>query len=340
MIAIAAAGALTPVGLDLTDTMAALYTHVQLVEDLDVLDNDGEPLSGMKIRFAQDIAGPVRLAAMAHAVVDEASLTVEPDARVPLILCCPEAAAFTEAGPEWPARLLAKVIAEAAFTVDRARSRVVARGRAGMTEALGAALTLLKDSSIPYCLVGGVDCFVDTARVVALVDDERLLTQSNQDGFKPGEAGVMLLLTNRPDPDALATWLGAATANEEACRGSDRPVTGAGLQQAITSALAQARLPYESLACVAHDFSGEQRYFEELLLASSRLAKGPVTSAVELPAFSVGETGAAAGFLSIAMLAFLHSKGVHKRPSLAALTSDGRERGAVVLGPTAGQGRS
>ena len=60
MIAVAAAGALTPVGLDLSDTMAALYTHVQLVEDLDVLDNDGEPLSGMKIRFAEEIAGPAR----------------------------------------------------------------------------------------------------------------------------------------------------------------------------------------------------------------------------------------------------------------------------------------
>ena len=42
---------------------------------------------------------------------------------------------------------------------------------------------------------------------------------------------------------------------------------------------------------------------------------------MEIPAFSVGETGAAAGLLSIAMLAFLHSKGVHKRPSLAALTA-------------------
>jgi 3-oxoacyl-[acyl-carrier-protein] synthase-1 len=129
---------------------------------------------------------------------------------VPLILCCPEAAAFAESPADWPTQLLANVISEAAFSVDRARSRVVARGRAGMTEALGAALALLKDSSIPYCLVGGVDCFVDTARVAALVDDERLLTQSNKDGFKPGEAGVMLLLTNRPDPDALATWLGAA----------------------------------------------------------------------------------------------------------------------------------
>ena len=144
MIAIAAAGALTPVGVDLTDTMAALYTHVQLVEDLDVLDNDGEPLSGMKIRFAEDIAGPARLVAMAHAVVDEATLTVEPEEKVPLILCCPEAAAFDESPTDWPTQLLAKVISEAAFSVDRARSRIIARGRAGMIEALGTALALLE----------------------------------------------------------------------------------------------------------------------------------------------------------------------------------------------------
>jgi 3-oxoacyl-[acyl-carrier-protein] synthase-1 len=339
MIAIAAAGALTPVGLDLTDTMAALYTHVQLVEDLDVLDDDGEPLSGMKIRFAEDIAGPARLTAMAHAVVDEATLTVEPDTKVSLILCCPEAAAFAGSAPDWPTQLLADVIAQAAIPLDRARSRIISRGRAGMTEALGAALALLKDSSIPYCLVGGVDCFVDADRVAALVDDRRIVTEKNKDGFKPGEAGVMLLLTNRPDPDALASWLGAAAGNEEATRDADRPITGAGVQEAMAKALALAKLPYESLDCLAYDFSGEQRYFEELLLASSRLAKGPVTGTVELPAFSVGETGAAAGFLSIAMLAFLHSKGVHKRPSLAVLTCDGPERGAVVLGPFPGQAR-
>ena len=340
MIAIAAAGALTPVGLDLTDTMASLYTHVQLVEDLDVLDSDGEPLSGMKIRFAEDIAGLARITAMAHAVVDEATLTIEPDVKVPLILCCPDAAAFAESPADWPAQLLASVISEAAFSIDRARSRIIARGRAGMIEALGAALALLKDSAIPYCLVGGVDCFVDKDRVESLVDGERLLTRTNRDGFKPGEAGAVLLLTNRPDPDALAAWLGAAAGNEESNRGTDRPITGSGLQEAMTKALAQAKAPYESLACLAHDFSGEQRYFEELLLASSRLAKGPVTSTMEIPALSVGETGAAAGFLSIAMLAFLHSKGVHKRPSLAVLSSDGPERGAVVLGPLAGQGRA
>src|SRR5664279_1610550 len=242
MIAVAAAGAITPVGLDLAETAAAIYTHVQLFEDLKVLDSDGEPLSGMKLRFADDLAGPARLTAMAHAVVDEASLRVGSEDRVPLILCCPEAGAFADSPADWPVRLLATVIAEAPIFIDRARSRVIARGRAGTVEALSAALALLKEPTVTYCLVGGVDCLVDPDRVVALVDDERLLTESNKDGFRPGEAGALLLLTNRPDSDAMASWLAAAAGHEEATRGADLPITGAGLQEAVSKALAQAKV--------------------------------------------------------------------------------------------------
>jgi len=333
MIAIEAAGAITPVGTNLTDTMVGIYTHVQLFEDLNALDEEGEPLSGMKVRFLGEPAGPGRLAAMAAAVVDEATLAIEPSVQLPLILCCPEATAFGEETAEFPAKLLGEVMAKSIVPIDRERSRVVARGRAGVLEALGAALALLKDPSLPYCLVGGVDSFVDDARVDALLDERRIRSVANKDGFVPGEAGVMLLLGNRPSPRALAHWLAAAAGNEEACRGSDRPITGAGLQDAMTKALGQAKLGFAGLDCVAHDFSGEERYFEELLLATSRLAKDKATAATEVPAFSVGETGAAAGFLAIATLAFLHSKGVHGRPSLAVLSCDGPERGAVVLGP-------
>jgi 3-oxoacyl-(acyl-carrier-protein) synthase len=149
----------------------------------------------------------------------------------------------------------------------------------------------------------------------------------------------MLLLTNRPAPDALAAWLGAAIGREEACRGTELPVTGVGVQEAMTRALAQAKLPFESVAAVAHDFSGEERYFEELLQASSRLTRAESNITVEDPGLSVGETGAAAGFLAIAMMAFLQSKGVHRRPSLAVISCDGPERGAVVLGPFNEKGR-
>jgi len=331
MIAVEAAGALTPVGTNLTDSMIALFTRVQIFGDLNVLDEEGEPLSGMKIPFPAEPAGPERLLAMANAVVDEATLGVEPSVRTPLILCLPEAGAFADAPAEWPTDLLRNVIAKAAIPLDTVRSRVIARGRAGVVEALGVALTLLKEPTMPYCLVGGVDSAVDDGRVEALIGESRLLTVSNKDGYVPGEAGAMLLLSNRPGPGAMAHWLGAADGKEEACRGSNRPITGTGLQEAMAKALAQAKLDFEGLDCLVHDFSGEQRYFEELLLAKSRVSRGRGTGTIEVPAFSTGETGAAAGFLSIAMLAFLHAKAVHKRASMAVFTSDGPERGAVVL---------
>jgi 3-oxoacyl-[acyl-carrier-protein] synthase-1 len=337
VIAIEAAGAITPVGLNLVDAMVGIYTRVQMFEDLHMLDDDGEPLSGMKIRFEDDLAGPERISAMARAILDEATLAIEPGRAIPLILCCPEPAAFGDEAAGWAETLLPRLIAESAVPIDANRSDLVLRGRAGVLEALGAALAMLKDPAIPYCLVGGVDCLVDEVRVQGLLGDQRILTQSNKDGFRPGEAGAMVLLTNRPGPQALATWLGAASADEPACRGSDGPVTGAGLQEAMGKALAQAQRPFEELACVTPDFSGEQRYFEELLLATSRLAKAEAKHAVELPAMSVGEVGAAAGPLALAASAFLHGKGVHKGMSLTLITCDGPERGAVVLGPHAGR---
>jgi len=69
---------MTPVGLDLTDTMVGLYTRVQLFEDLGVLDSEGEPLSGMKIRFEDELPGPARITEMAHTVVDECAAAIEP----------------------------------------------------------------------------------------------------------------------------------------------------------------------------------------------------------------------------------------------------------------------
>jgi hypothetical protein len=50
------------------------------------------------------------------------------------------------------------------------------------------------------------------------------------------------------------------------------------------------------------------------------------------PAFSVGETGAAAAWLSLAMAAFFLREGVWGGPVLTWLRSDGGARGAVVLG--------
>lgn len=338
MIVVQAAGLMTPVGQTLVDAMAAIYTKVQLFEDLAVLDDDGEPQSGMKVRFEADLPGPERLIAMAHAVVDECTLALEATDPVPLVLCCPEAGVFGE-GEDFPSRLLAAVIGESAVPIDKSRSRVLAGGRSGAMEALGNALAMLKNGAFSRCLVGGVDSFVDPIRLEKLLQEDRLLTQTHSDGFKAGEAGAMLLLSNRPTSDAMAAWLGTGRGSEEATRANGLPVTGTGLQDAIAKALAQAQTPLEGLSCVAHDFSGEQRFFEELNLAVGRLARGKLHFSAEDPGMSVGETGAAAAFLSIALLAFLHWKGVNESPSLGLISADDGERGAVVLGPIPSNGK-
>ena len=338
MIVVQTAGLMTPVGQSLVDAMAAIYTRVQLFEDMLAPDSDGEPLSGMKVRFEADLPGPERLIAMANAVVDECTLALEAADKVPLVLCCPEAGVFGEED-DFPSRLLSAVISESAVPLDRTRSRVIARGRSGAPEALGTALAMLKDGSVSRCLVGGVDSFVDPVRLEKLLQENRLLTQTNSDGFKAGEAGAMLLLSNRPDSDAMAAWRGDARGSEGATRANGLPVTGAGLQDAIAKALSQAQTPLEELSCVAHDFSGEEHFFEELNLAVGRLARGKVRFSAEDPGMSVGETGAAAAFLSIALLAFLHWKGVNKSPSLSLISADDNERGAVVLGPIPSNGK-
>lgn len=332
MIVVQAAGLITPVGHSLVDAMAAIYTRVQLFEDLVAEDSDGEPLSGMKVRFEADLTGPERLIAMVNVVVDECTLALESTEKIPLVLCCPEAGVFGESA-DFPSKLLSAVMSESAVPLDKTRSRVIARGRSGVPEALGTALSMLNDGSASRCLVGGVDSFVDPVRLEKLLEENRLLTQTNSDGFKAGEAGAMLLLSNRPSGDAMAAWLGAARGTEEATRANGLPVTGAGLQEAIAKALAQAKTSLEELSCMAHDFSGEERFFEELNLAVGRLARGELRFSAEDPGMSVGETGAAAAFLSIALLAFLHGKGVNKRPSLSLISADDSERGAVVLGP-------
>lgn len=116
--------AITPVGTNLTDSMIGLFTRVQLFEDMGVLDEEGEPLGGMKIPFADEPAGPERLLAMANAVVDEATLTIEPSARIPLFLCLPKAGAFADAPADWPSGLLRSVLAKGNRIAAHAQSFV------------------------------------------------------------------------------------------------------------------------------------------------------------------------------------------------------------------------
>ena len=80
--------------------------------------------------------------------------------------------------------------------------------------------------------------------------------------------------------------------------------------EALDRALAEARVPPSRLSAIAHDLSGRYSQFEELSLAAARppftKMASPRTVQVSITA---GETGAAAGALSLAALRLFSPRG-------------------------------
>ena len=326
-------GTFTAVGKNRYETMGSLVSRVQLYDDLEVKGADGEAIAGAMTPIPNRITGVERLAALAFYAVDECVAAAPPGpALYPLILVTP-------GPPDLPAAdadaLLARLASEKSLRIDLESSRVIGRGREGPPLALAEARKRILSREAPACLVAGVDSLVGPARVRRLVADGRVREGSSLDGFTPGEAAACLLLTGDRGVGPTAIT-GLSLAEEAGSWRGEPPASGQGLTRAFRAALAEAQCGGASLAYIAHDVSGEHAAFEELSLALSRLPRRE-SDQTEIwgPATCTGETGAAAGFISLAMLSFYIEQGVLIGPGLASFISEGRVRGAAVVAPRA-----
>ena len=185
----------------------------------------------------------------------------------------------------------------------------------------------------------GVDSLVTGPRVRGLLDAGRILTGEQADGFVPGE-GAVALRFGVSKGNGAAVLAGLGSGREPAAQNEEVSLTGIGLHEAAQQAVSEAGVRGADLRGLVHDVSGAQRDFEDFLLARGR---PPLDSAASVrvfaPSFSVGEIGAAAGPLAIAMLAFFIAKGVLDGPGLCLLRSEGTTRGAVALAPADGEWR-
>jgi 3-oxoacyl-(acyl-carrier-protein) synthase len=213
--------------------------------------------------------------------------------------------------------------------IDRQASRVFPDGRRGALQALAAAHEMVVSGGAPSCYVGGVDSLLDPLRLNELLLDKRLL-DAGSDGFVPGEAAAFIKLEARAAANPRCALLGSAITG-----GSRADATpGEALAQAAQLALREARTDASSLAALVHDGSSEQAIVEEIALAITRLPfqRPAVQLPRWVPAFSVGETGAAAAFLSLAMSAFFMREKIFGGPVLVWLISEAADRGALVVG--------
>jgi 3-oxoacyl-[acyl-carrier-protein] synthase-1 len=210
-----------------------------------------------------------------------------------------------------------------------AASRLLPMGRVAGVAALQHAAHLFAGNGPPWVIVAGVDSYLVTGTLDWLFGRDRLLTETTLDGFIPGEAGAAVLCGR--DGGGLGV-LSFGFGTEPAPLGSGRPLRGDGMTAACRSALTAAGLTMAGIGYRLATLNGEQHFFREIDLATTRLLRGR-HDAIDLlhPAGSVGEVGAAALPLALGLAAAAARDGWAPGDPVLIAASNDDGRCAVLL---------
>lgn len=332
-VAILGAGLVTSVGLTAAACGCAFRTKLTNPCETRFIDSSGAWIMAHQVDLAPPRSGLGKLAGMAALAISEALCELDRGQwrRVPMLLCVAE--------PERPGRLagldeqLPVQIQQELGTAFAPGSALLPLGRVGVAVALAKAREMLRADEIPGVLIVGVDSLLSWETLGPCERDDRLLTESNANGFMPGE-GAGALWVGRAERPAPRLWCsGIGLGREPAPINSGEPLRAEGLTQAIKACLADAGRQMHELDFRITDLSGEQYYFKEASLALTRtLRTGKETFDLWHPAECTGETGAASGVAVIVAAQEACRKGYAPGPRvLAHWSGDGGQRAAVVL---------
>lgn len=183
-------------------------------------------------------------------------------------------------------------------------------GSAGSLRALADAAALLRRKICRYCVIGGVDSWLDADTLRWLDEHRRLKSQSNPDSFIPGEAAAFVVIESASSASQrgkkpYAECTEVSTAQEEHTVWDDGPCTAQALSEclrAAVTALASRNKPPGAVLC---DLNGENYRSTEWGYALTRAFRNgqPVPPLVH-PADCIGDTGAASGAILLGLAAF------------------------------------
>jgi 3-oxoacyl-[acyl-carrier-protein] synthase-1 len=330
-LAILGTGLVTSVGLDAPSTCAAIRAKVTNPTDTQFIDSAGRWIMAHQVDLPLGHRGTSKLAVMAAMAITEAlgDLPREAWGDLPLLLCTAE--------PTRPGRvtdldnqLFAKV-QSLLGTRFHARSALLPQGRVGAALALARARELVVELGKPV-VIAAVDSLLNAACLTHFEKAGRLLTESNSDGFMPGE-GAGALLIGAPDGSPRLCCTGLGFASEKAHIDSGEPLRAEGLTHAVQQAVAEAGVDMHLMDFRVTDISGEQYYFKEASLALSRSMRR-LKEEFDLwhPAECTGETGALAGISVIALAEAACRKAYGPGPAiLAHWSNDNGLRAAATL---------
>lgn len=210
-------------------------------------------------------------------------------------------------------------------------------GRSAMFSLVNDAISYLQSEKLDYCIVGGVDSWLDSTRLENLDNDWRVKSQRNVDGFIPGEAAVMLMLETQNHArsrgiSALSTISAIGFGYETQSFHTECDSSGEGMAKAIETVMQSkpANHFYESVYC---DLNGESYSAYEWGLMQARLGKvfEKVKKLIH-PAENCGDVGVASGGLLLACASMALKKGYNQgNDALLLATSDTGTRAALTL---------
>jgi 3-oxoacyl-[acyl-carrier-protein] synthase I len=175
-------------------------------------------------------------------------------------------------------------------------SAVVPHGRVGVAVALAQARALLGSTKIPGVVIVSADSLLSWPTLSHYEREDRLLTESNSNGFMPGEGAGALWVGAGEGRSSQLLCTGIGFGHESAHIDSGKPLRADGLSQAVKASLDDGGRQLHDMDFRITDNSGEQYYFKEASLALSRtLRQRKEFFDIWHPAECTGEAGAVSG---------------------------------------------
>lgn len=347
---IVALAALTPVGLTPETTAAAVRAGISRIEEHPfIVDSLGDPLRLACVPgLDPTLLGWRRVPALGRLAMRQlgqrlAATNLARSGRVSVLLGLPELR------PGWTAQDAASTLTELA-TLELPGSPTiliedVARGHAAALEGLRIGYERIRAGALDWCIVGGVDSYLDAETLGWLSKHRQLKTDKTRASFFPGEAAGFLVLAGSDVVrglalTSLAEVSGVASAHEQALIKTEDITVGRGLATAIAGACASVAQSRERVDEVYCDINGERYRSEEwgmaLLQVQNYLTDG---TAYHLPASSWGDVGAASGTMFVSLAARAWSRGYARGNSTLAWSGSesGLRAAAVIRKPNEGR---
>lgn len=334
-VSILAAGMVSAVGFNCATSCAAIRAGIKAIGELNLWDaRNGEYLSGAKVDLPHWWEGTGKLAELAAPAIWECLevAKAEEAAGIPILLGI---AALDR--PHRLPRLSEEILDEVEWRLDlphHSQSSVIALGNVSGIVALARAREIIDRQLARYCVIAGVDSLLQQEVVEAYMDQGRIMTKSNSNGFFPGEAGAAVLVgAAGSGKNGELRVLGVGFGEEPGTIASETPLRGHGMVDACRGALSEAGVAMHDIAYRNTDLNGEHYKFKEALFVQGRLLRQRVErQEIWHAAEYVGEIGAAHVPCTLAVSYYAGQKDFAPGPrTLCHFSGDGPERAACVL---------